>query len=93
MIAFLSIYLAILNVAGFAVAARDKRAAVKKSRRTAEKTFVLLAWSGGGIGVLAAFYLLRHKTKHGVLLSRVWSAAIFSTAVFGLVFWYMVNPF
>ena len=59
--------LAITNVFSFIVAGYDKYAAVHGKRRIRERTLVVLATALGGIGVISAFLLFRHKTKHYVL--------------------------
>lgn len=84
--------LAIYNLAAVLTAARDKRAARTGRRRTPERSFVLLCFTGAGPGVLAAFYALRHKTKHRRLLAICWLGAALSCALLGwLFFMFFVN--
>lgn len=42
----------------------DKDKARKRRDRVPEKTLFLLAAIGGALGVLAAMYVRRHKTRH-----------------------------
>lgn len=58
------IYLLIMNAAGFLVMTIDKLYAKKNLWRIPERTLLGLAAIGGGIGVWAAMYTVRHKTKH-----------------------------
>ncbi len=82
--------LAVVNLAGFITAAWDKRAAKRGGRRVPEKRFVLFSVLGGGPGVLLAFYLLRHKTRHRGLLLSVWLPALLET---GLLLWALYKGF
>ena len=56
-------YLAIMNIAGFAVCAADKRAAVKHARRVRERTLFLLAILGAALGVWLSMLAYHHKTR------------------------------
>lgn len=58
------IYLLIINAAGFLVMTIDKLYAKKNMWRIPERTLLGVAVIGGSIGVLAAMYTVRHKTKH-----------------------------
>lgn len=57
-------YFAVINAAGFCLMAWDKRQAVMKGWRVAEKTLLGVALAGGAVGVYAAMRTLRHKTRH-----------------------------
>ena len=61
---FILIYLLIINAAGFLVMTIDKLYARKNMWRIPERTLLGVAIIGGSIGVLAAMYTVRHKTKH-----------------------------
>ena len=76
--------LAALNLAGFALSGYDKRAAKRRARRIPEKWFLILAFLGGGPGVLLSFYTIRHKTRHYWLLLGVWLGSGISI---GLLLW------
>ena len=74
------------NVIAFVVTVKDKAVArrngdlpeERRRRRTPEKRFLLFAGTLGGLGVLAGFYLARHKTKHYALLTGVWVLTVLS---------------
>jgi uncharacterized membrane protein YsdA (DUF1294 family) len=71
-------YIVTMNCTGFIAAYSDKHKSQKGKWRIPEKTFLLLSLFGSGIGVLAGFFIFRHKTKHAALLLGV----IMITAVF-----------
>lgn len=60
----------------FCVIGFDKFRARHNMRRLPERTIRCFAMCGGGIGILAAFYLFSHKTKHLALLVWVWGFTI-----------------
>lgn len=60
----IAIYLLIINAAGFLVMTADKLYARKNMWRVPERTLLAVAALGGSIGVLAAMYTVRHKTRH-----------------------------
>jgi uncharacterized membrane protein YsdA (DUF1294 family) len=57
-------YLIIMNIAGFAVMGIDKRKAIRRAFRIPEKTLLLTAFLGGGIGAMLGMFAFRHKTRH-----------------------------
>ncbi len=58
------LYLAAVNVAGFAVMGADKRRARRGSWRIPERTLFAVALAGGSLGVLLGMRLFHHKTRH-----------------------------
>lgn len=70
------------NLVALLITAYDKRAAKKHRRRVPEKVFLQFAATLGGAGVLAAFYICRHKTRHLALLSKMW---IITVLVYGVL--------
>ena len=58
------IYLAVMNIVGFAAMGIDKQKAKKQVWRIPEKTLFLLSIFGGSLGSWAGMYAFRHKTKH-----------------------------
>ncbi len=64
MIKWILIYVAIVNILGFAVMGIDKHRAEKQKWRIPEKTLFLFSLIGGSIGTWAGMYAFRHKTKH-----------------------------
>jgi Predicted membrane protein len=79
-------YLLLMNLIGFVLMGIDKKKAVRKAWRIPEKTLLLAAFLGGGIGSFLGMYLFRHKTKHlkFVLLLPV-SAVIYGIILYKLV--------
>ena len=57
-------YLLIMSVTGFVAMGIDKRRAIKKGWRISERTLLLIALLGGGIGSFLGMRVFRHKTKH-----------------------------
>lgn len=60
----LIIYFAGINVFGFFMMAADKRKAVLSKSRIRERTFFIIAWLGGSLGVFLGIFAFRHKTRH-----------------------------
>lgn len=61
---FMPIWLLVINIITFFVYRSDKRKAIRKKWRIPERTLLLLALIGGGIGALAGMFIFHHKTKH-----------------------------
>ena len=76
---WLAVYLAVINLATFAVYGVDKRRARRGKWRVPEKTLFLLPLLGGSVGALLGMRMFHHKTKHwyfvwgvpGVLLAQI----------------------
>lgn len=64
MIIAFSVYLLLINFAGFVAMGLDKAKAKKGAWRTPEATLFLFAFLGGGIGTTLGMNVFRHKTKH-----------------------------
>ena len=58
------VYLAVINLIGFAIMGWDKAKAKQGAWRVPEKTLMGIAAAGGGVGVLMGMRTFRHKTKH-----------------------------
>lgn len=58
------IYLAIINVVGFAMMGLDKGLAKAHRRRISERTLLMIALVGGALGSLLGMMVFHHKTKH-----------------------------
>jgi uncharacterized membrane protein YsdA (DUF1294 family) len=63
-IKLLTAYFAIMSFLGFLLMGADKQRARKNKWRIPERTLLLTAFLGGGIGALLGMYAFRHKTKH-----------------------------
>ena len=61
---YLFIYLAAINVIGFAAMGIDKSRARKEAWRIPEKTLFLISLLGGSLGSLIGMYHFHHKTRH-----------------------------
>ena len=53
-----------MNLSGFILCGRDKRAAVKGRWRVPEKSLFLTGFLWGASGVFLGMILFRHKTRH-----------------------------
>ena len=60
----LLIYLAVMNILGFALMGTDKSRARNGKWRIRERTLFLFSLLGGSIGTLTGMYVFCHKTKH-----------------------------
>ena len=60
----LLIYLAVMNILGFALMGTDISRARNGKWRIRERTLFLFSLLGGSIGTLTGMYVFRHKTKH-----------------------------
>lgn len=57
-------YIIGVNVLSFILMGMDKKKAEKRKYRVPERTFWMLAFLGGTIGVIFGMRIYRHKTKH-----------------------------
>ncbi len=60
---FFPVCLLIINAAAFLLMLADKHFARRKLWRIPESIFLLFALLGGSVGILAAMYTFRHKTR------------------------------
>ena len=60
----LFIYLALINIIGFALMGIDKKRAIRGAWRISESSLFLTAVLGGSIGCILGMQTFRHKTKH-----------------------------
>ena len=58
------IYMAVVSFIGFFMMGIDKLKAKMDAWRIPEKTLLLMAFLGGGVGVWLGMEVFRHKTKH-----------------------------
>lgn len=82
------IYLLIINAAGFLVMTIDKLYAKKNMWRIPEKTLLGVAALGGSIGVWAAMYTVRHKTRH---MKFVIGVPVILVCQIGLVLYFLLR--
>lgn len=64
MLLFLVGYLLIVNFLAYLLYGIDKRRSIKQQYRISEKTLLLIAFLGGGVGAWLGMKHYRHKTKH-----------------------------
>ncbi len=57
------VYFIVISVVAFILYGIDKHRAVKHQWRIPEKTLILTAWLGGGIGALLGMLVFHHKTR------------------------------
>ena len=63
-IIFLTVYVIVVNVIGFALMGIDKHKAKVGAFRIPEGTLFVLAIIGGSIGSILGMYTFHHKTRH-----------------------------
>ena len=83
----IAVYLIIMSVTGYVAMGIDKRRAIKKGWRISERTLLLIALLGGGIGSFLGMRMFRHKTKHlkfNIILPL--SAALYTVIWIGWIY-------
>ena len=60
----IAMYLAMVNLIGFAMMGIDKRKAIKKLWRIPESALFIIAIIGGSIGSIIGMRVFHHKTRH-----------------------------
>ena len=83
------IYLATINILGFFAMGIDKERAQKKRWRIPEKTLLVIAVMGGGLGTWLGMYMFRHKTKHDYFVKIVSVLMVIQMALFFAFLWRM----
>lgn len=86
---YIIIYIAFINLLGFAVMGIDKWKAKHKKWRIPEATLFAVAVLGGSIGSIAGMYIFRHKTKH---LSFVIGMPVILVLQLGLIVGLYLSP-
>ncbi len=61
---FIAIYLAVINIIGYAVMGIDKQRAIRGAWRISEASLFLTAFLGGALGCTLGMRHFRHKTRH-----------------------------
>ena len=85
---WLAVYLAVINLATFAVYGVDKRRARRGKWRVPEKTLFLLPLLGGSVGALLGMRMFHHKTKHWYF---VWGIPAILLAQLTLAVWLLTK--
>ena len=78
----LIIYLMVINVFGFFSMGIDKEWAQKRHWRIPERTLLIMAILGGGLGTWLGMYMFRHKTKHDYFVRIVSVLMVIQLALF-----------
>ena len=84
----LLLYLLIINAGAFLVMTVDKLFAKSNAWRVPERTLLGLALFGGSIGVWAAMYAIRHKTRHWRFVIGV---PLILTVQFGIFLYFLLR--
>lgn len=79
----------IWNIAVFIIYGIDKRRAVRNKWRISEKTLILSALLGGGIGAFSGMFLLRHKTKHMKFLILIPVSLFMAIGILAYILFYI----
>jgi uncharacterized membrane protein YsdA (DUF1294 family) len=74
-------YLVCMTITGFSMMGIDKHKAIRKGWRISERTLLLIAFLGGGIGSFLGMHVFRHKTKHRKFVVLLPVAAVIAVAV------------
>lgn len=86
----LLIYLAAINIIGFAIMGIDKLKAKRRAFRIPEATLFTVALIGGSLGSLLGMYTFRHKTRHRKFTIGM-PVILALQVILGLLFWF--GPF
>lgn len=70
-----------MNLLAFMLMGTDKRRAIKNAWRISEKTLLMVAILGGGIGAFLGMHIFRHKTKHLAFVILLPLAAVLNIVV------------
>ena len=90
---YLLLALLIWNLVVFFVYAADKLKARRGRYRISERTLILIAFLGGGVGAMLGIHLLRHKITYlkftvcapvALILTVAIAVFIFAPGIFGL---------
>ena len=85
----LTIYLLLINAAGYLLMLIDKKKAKKGAWRIPESTLMTVAVSGGSLGSLLGMYHFRHKTKHPKFTVGIPLILVAQVVAAGLVIHYL----
>ncbi|ANE45634.1 membrane protein [Paenibacillus swuensis] len=84
---WLTVILAVMNIAGFIMMGTDKKRARNQEWRIPETNLFGAAFLGGALGVLAGMKVFRHKTQHLSFRYGIPALLVFNIAVV----YYMVS--
>ena len=81
------IYLAVVNLAAFALMGVDKRRAERGAWRIPERTLFLPAILGGSPGAILGMQMFRHKTRHRQFMIGMPLILLVQLVIVGLLIW------
>ena len=81
------IYLAVVNLAAFALMGVDKRRAKRGAWRIPERTLFLPAIMGGSPGAILGMQMFRHKTRHRQFMIGMPLILLVQLVIVGLLIW------
>ena len=81
------IYLAVVNLAAFALMGVDKRRAERGAWRIPERTLFLPAILGGSPGAILGMQVFRHKTRHRQFMIGMPLILLVQLVIVGLLIW------
>jgi uncharacterized membrane protein YsdA (DUF1294 family) len=81
------IYLAVVNLAAFALMGVDKRRAKRGAWRIPERTLFLPAILGGSPGAILGMQMFRHKTRHRQFMIGMPLILLVQLVIVGLLIW------
>ena len=81
-------YLALMNLVGFAVCFSDKRRSIKGQWRYSEKSLFIIALLGGALGFFASMRAFRHKTRHWYFVIGIPAVTL---AEYGFLTWFLLR--
>ena len=81
------IYLAVVNLAAFALMGVDKRRAERGAWRIPERTLFLPAILGGSPGAILGMQMFRHKTRHRQFAVGIPLILLVQLVIVGLLIW------
>ena len=87
MLQLVSVYLLLVNAAGFLLMLTDKKKAIAHQWRIPEATLMTVAALGGSIGSLISMYTFRHKTRHPKFTVGIPAILILQLAALSFLAW------
>lgn len=79
------LYLAVINIVGFAIMGIDKRRAVRGAWRISEASLFLTALVGGSLGCICGMEFFRHKTRHPKFMYGLPAILVLQIVIFVLL--------
>lgn len=87
---YITIYLLLINLIGFALMGYDKTKARRAKWRIPEKSFFIVSLLGGSMGSWAGMYVYRHKTKHWYFVIGIPAILLIQVLATAFLVWYLL---